>query len=361
MTLGCDPVQSVRRKESQAHATGGISDSERLRRDLLRDNGTRRDYRPRANAYSGSDYGCMRNPDVVTDYERTARAFAPVREAYHRGDHATGSDGHRLISLYGCPVIEAGPVAYPELGSWVADEFGGDHASAKAQPVSQLNSSVIFDADGTEGSDPPSALTVSKHDCAADDSRSAVQCAAGVFLQALEKATHEVRVRIRGGSGCLLMACCRRGRRRATANHRATLDYAAATDACAGQDDSAVFESDASLYDDRNRLGRLQAFAELVKVVVQDLAPCPDPASVGNLNGLERLNRGAALDLDIVAEDHFGSEADIEFDRSAGGVEADTVSDPERPFTVHPDPAHNRRRRTQLGAAAELQAGNKCC
>jgi hypothetical protein len=49
----------------------------------------------------------------------------------------------------------------------------------------------------------------------------------------------------------------------------------------------------------------------LVKVVIYHLAPRADPASVTHLNGLECLDRGSALDLDIVAEDDLGAGTDV--------------------------------------------------
>jgi hypothetical protein len=46
-------------------------------------------------------------------------------------------------------------------------------------------------------------------------------------------------------------------------------------------------------------------------MVVYHLAPRADPASVTYLNRLERLDRGSALDLDIVAEEDLGAGADV--------------------------------------------------
>ncbi len=105
-----------------------------------------------------------------------------------------------------------------------------------------------------------------------------------------------------------------------------------------GKDDHEAFESRSGFDHDRNRLRLLHPLAQLVRAVVQHLAPRPDPASV--------------------ADNHLRAGADVELSRLAGGVEADTVPDAQRPRTVDPDVAHNRRRRTQLRAAPELHAGN---
>ena len=192
-------------------------------------------------------------------------------------------------SLDGRPVVEKGAVAYADLGSLVADELGGDHASAKHHPVPQANGALVSDADVAVGVgvDTRSALAMAKYDRAADQCDHAAQRAERVGPQAHEEAPHEVRVRIRGRGGAgrpSPLLGCRRARGRAPPNHRAGRDHAPEGHARAGQDDDATPEDGSGLDDDRSRRWPLQAVAQLVKVVVYHLAPRADPASVAYLN-----------------------------------------------------------------------------
>ncbi len=180
----------------------------------------------------------------------------------------------------------------------------------------------------------------------------------GISLEALKEAPHKMRVWLYGRRRTFPLLGCSGASGGSSANHRATGDNAAGAHSCAGQNDDATFESDPGFDDNRNRLRLLHPFAQLVKAVVENLASFFDFASVADLDGLERLNRGPALDLDIVAQDHFGARANVEFDRRARSIEADAVADPERSVAMDPDPAQNRRRRTQLRAAVKFQARN---
>ena len=337
-------IDSVRREEGQAQAAGGISDGERLRRDVLRDNGARRNYRPRANGYSGRDYGSMRDPDVVADAEGAARPLAPVGQSHHRGNHATLANGDRLVSLDG-GVVEVRAISYSDFGSGVTDEFGGNRPSNKSNPVSQPDCAFILDAHGTISVDTSASFTVSEKDCATNEGYDAAKRMAGISLKALEEAPHKMRVGLYGRSSAFPLPGGSGAGGGSSANDRATGDNAAAAHSCAGQNDYATFESDSGFDDNRNRLRLLHPFAQLMKAVVEDLASFSDLASVADLRGQESLNRCAALDLDVIAQDHFGARANVEFDRRAGGIEADSVPDPERSATVDPDPACNRRRR----------------
>ena len=162
-----------RPKEGQAHAASGITDSERLRRDILRDDGARGDHRSGAYADPGLDDGPMRNPDVIADCEGAARAFAPVCEADHRGDHATLSDGYQLVGLDGC-IVEVGAVTNADFGSGVTDELRRDHPSDKSHPVPKPDDALIFDADRAVGVDTPSTLTLAERDWTANECYRAV-------------------------------------------------------------------------------------------------------------------------------------------------------------------------------------------
>ena len=249
-----------------------------------------------------------------------------------------------LVSLYG-RVVEVRALSYPDFGSGVTDEFGGNHPSNKPNPVSQPNCAFIFDAHGTISVDTSTSFTVSENDCAAGESYDAAKGTAGISLKALDEAPHKMRVRLHGRSGAFPLPGCGGASGGSSANHRAAGDNAAGAYSCAGQNDHATLESDPGFDDNRNRLRLLHPFAQLMKAVVENLASFSDFASVADLGGQERFNRCAALDLDVVAEDHFGARANVEFDRRAGGIEADTVPDPERSAAMDPDPAYNRRRR----------------
>jgi hypothetical protein len=110
-----------------------------------------------------------------------------------------------------------------------------------------------------------------------------------------------MRVGLYGRSGAFPLLGSSGASGGSSANHRATGDNAAGAHSCAGQNDYATFESDPGFDDNRNRLRLLHPFAQLVKAVVENLATGSDLASVADLNRLERLNRCASLDLDVVA------------------------------------------------------------
>jgi hypothetical protein len=242
----------------------------------------------------------MRDPDVVADAEGAARALAPIRQSHHRGNHATFANGDRLVSLDG-GVVEVGAISYSDFGSGVTDDFGGHHPSNKPNPVSQPNCAFIFDAHGSISVYTSTSFTVSENDCAADESYDAAKRMAGISLKALEEAPHKMRVWLYGRSSAFPLSGCSGVSGGSSANHRATSDGAAGAHSRAGQNDYATFESDPGFDDNRNRLRLLHPFAQLVKAVVENLATGSDLASVADLNRLERLNRCAALDLDIVA------------------------------------------------------------
>ena len=152
---------------------------------------------PRANGYSGRDYGSMRNPDVVADAERAACALAPVGQSHHSGNHATLTNGDQRVSLDG-GVVEVRAISYSDFGSGVTDEFGGNHSSNKPNPVSQPNCAFIFDAHGTISVDTSASFTVSEKDCAANEGYDAAKRMAGISLKALEEAPYKMRVGLYG-------------------------------------------------------------------------------------------------------------------------------------------------------------------
>ena len=243
-----------------------------------------------------------------------------------------------LVSLDG-GVVEVRAISYSDFGSGVTDEFGGNCPSNKSNPVSQPDCAFILDAHGTISVDTSASFTVSEKDCATNEGYDAAKRMAGISLKALEEAPHKMRVGLYGRSSAFPLPGGSGAGGGSSANDRATGDNAAAAHSCAGQNDDATFESDSGFDDNRNRLRLLHPFAQLMKAVVEDLASFSDLASVADLRGQESLNRCAALDLDVIAQDHFGARANVEFDRRAGGIEADSVPDPERSATVDPDPA----------------------
>jgi hypothetical protein len=204
------------------------------------------------------------------------------------------------VSLDG-GVVEVGAISYSDFGSGVTDEFRANHPSNKPNPVSQPNCAFIFDAHGTISVDTSASFTVAENDCAADEGYDAAKRMAGISLKALEEAPHKMRVWLYGRSSAFPLSGCSGVSGGSSANHRATSDGAAGAHSRAGQNDYATFESDPGFDDNRNRLRLLHPFAQLVKAVVENLATGSDLASVADLNRLERLNRCAALDLDIVA------------------------------------------------------------
>ena len=111
--------------------------------------------------------------------------LAPVGQSHHSGNHATLTNGDRLVRLDG-GVVEVRAISYSDFGSGVTDEFGGNHPSNKPNPVSQPNCAFIFDAHGTISVDTSASFTVSEKDCAANEGYDAAKRMAGISLKALE-------------------------------------------------------------------------------------------------------------------------------------------------------------------------------
>jgi hypothetical protein len=251
------------------------------------------------------------DPDVISDRDGAARAFERIGDAHHGGEQATLPDGYRPMGLDGHRVVEESALADADLGSSVADELGGDHAPEKHHPIPQPNGALVFHADGAVGVDTRSALAISERDRAANKCYHGIQRVERVGPEALEEAPQEARV-CDSGAGPSPLLGCRGARRTAPPNHRTGRDHAAAGHPRARQDDGAAPEGGSRLDDDWSRGWILLAIApQLVKVVVYHLAPRADLASVTYLNGLERLDRRSALDLDVIAENDLGARTDV--------------------------------------------------